>query len=297
MVYYIDRESNHRMLEPVWGRSSIELLYKKHFGFGWLQNWLARVVASPFFSNLWGSFHDLPRSKKRILPFCKKFNIDLSICKKPPEAFESFNDFFTRSLSKASRPICTEADTAIIPADARYTFYENLTDKSSFIVKGTHFQLADFLNSKEQAARFYGGTLILGRLCPLDCHRFYFPYKGEAKKSQLIDGPLFSVSPIATKGNPWIFWTNKRVKTEVLLHKGSYCMVEIGATNCGTIVQTFAPGNVATGQEKGFFKLGGSAIALLFEKDKFELVKDLSLLSGPLEVYCKIGQKLGRIIQ
>lgn len=297
MVYYIDRESHKRELEPVWGRSTIELLYKKHRGFAWLQTLAAQLFAIPFFSKLWGSFHDLPQSKKRIEPFCKKFNIDLSISKTPPDQFVSFNDFFSRTLTSESRPHCPELNSALVPADARYTFFEKLEADTTFLVKGQTFNLVKFLGSSTLASRFYGGTMIIARLCPLDCHRFYFPYQGIAQKSHPIEGPLFSVNPIATKENPWIFWTNKREITEVSLGTKRYCMAEIGATNCGTIIQTFTPGAVTTGQEKGFFKLGGSSLILLFEPGTFELAKDLHLLSGPLEVYCKIGQKLGEILQ
>ena len=75
----------------------------------------------------------------------------------------------------------------------------------------------------------------------------------------------------------------------------SYAMLEIGATNCGSIHQTFIPGRVEKGQEKGYFKLGGSSIILLFEPHTLQLDADLKEDHG-LEIYCKIGQKLGHII-
>lgn len=297
MVYYIDRESHSTIQEPVWGRSTIELLYKPVPGFSWLQKIVSRVLSIPFFSKLWGYYHDLPYSKKRIQPFCKRFNIDLSTSKISPDSFQTFNDFFTRPLTTASRPRCLEPHAVLVPADARYTFFENIQADTSFLVKGTSFNLETFLGSQQLAKKYYGGTLILGRLCPLDCHRFYFPYQGIAKQSKPIPGPLFSVNPIATKEKPWIFWTNKREITEISIGDHTYCMAEIGATNCGTIIQTFTPGQVSSGQEKGFFKLGGSALILLFEPGRFELAHDIHMLTGPLEIYCKIGQKLGRIIQ
>ena len=295
MVYYLDRETRRVQYEPVWGRSTIEFLYKKSQCLGWAQNCLRHLISIPFFSTVWGYIHDLAWSRKRIRPFCEKFSLDLSSCEKPLDQFKSFNDFFTRKLKSDARPLSMGSDDVLMPADARYTFIENLSPHTHFLVKGSQFNLVQFLQSKELACRLYGGTLILARLCPLDCHRFYFPFDGEAESTHLIEGPLFSVNPIATKEHPWIFWTNRRTRTVVhTTHGMCYVMAEIGATNCGTIIQTFKPGKIQKGEEKGYFKLGGSALALFFEKGTLELAQDLRDLSGQgLEVYCKIGQKLG----
>ena len=74
--------------------------------------------------------------------------------------------------------------------------------------------------------------------------------------------------------------------------------IEVGATNCGSIIQEFVPNTwVKKGQEKGFFRLGGSAILILFEPGRIQLSDDLLELSAKgHEVLCRIGQPLGRCI-
>ena len=53
-------------------------------------------------------------------------------------------------------------------------------------------------------------------------------------------------------------------------------MAEIGATMVGTIKQVFKPvEQVEKGQEKGYFRFGGSSVVLLFEPGKIILDKDL----------------------
>ena len=74
--------------------------------------------------------------------------------------------------------------------------------------------------------------------------------------------------------------------------------IEVGATNCGSITQEFVPNTwVKKGQEKGFFRLGGSAIILLFEPGRVRVSDDLLELSASgREVLCHIGQPLARHI-
>jgi phosphatidylserine decarboxylase len=232
-----------------------------------------------------------------ISSFCKKFKIPVSEFEKSLDQFTSFNDFFIRALKPEVRPHDPDPHAALVFADARYTFFENIQLGTSFQLKGIHFDLMSFLHSVSLAERFSGGTMVLARLCPIDCHRFYFPLHGEAHLACPIEGPLFSVNPVATKDRPWIFWTNRRMVTTIQREPGHmYAMVEVGATNVGTIVQTYVPGHVQRGAEKGYFKLGGSAVAVLFEKDSFKLSDDLKELSmSGLEVYCKKGQRLGTI--
>lgn len=297
MIQYIDRETKKIALEPVWGKSCIDWLYKERKGLVWAQNAAASLLSIPLFSHLWGAFHNCTYSKKQIASFCTKFQIDTSEFERPIDQYLHFNDFFTRSLKPSARPHDLQHHSVLIPADARYSYCNNIGPDTQFLVKGVSFNIARFLGLQHEhlVKKFVGGTFILARLCPLDCHRFYFPLEGTAQAASSIQGPLFSVNPVATHQRPWIFWTNKRKVTIVETKESScYAMVEIGATNCGSIVQTFAPGHVEKGQEKGYFQLGGSSIGLLFQPGTFTLAQDIKDLSQQgLEVYCKIGQQLG----
>jgi phosphatidylserine decarboxylase len=72
-------------------------------------------------------------------------------------------------------------------------------------------------------------------------------------------------------------------------------MVEIGATNVGSIQQCFSPGKeVVKGEEKGFFSFGGSCVITVFEKGRIAFDKDLIEQSASqIETFAKMGDRLG----
>ena len=82
-------------------------------------------------------------------------------------------------------------------------------------VKGQQFDLGQLLGDDSLAARFADGSLILSRLCPVDYHRFHFPAAGTPGETRLINGPLFSVSPIALRTRLAYLWDNKRTITRL----------------------------------------------------------------------------------
>ena len=54
---------------------------------------------------------------------------------------------------------------------------------------------------------------------------------------------------------------------------GDVIMAEVGATMVGGIVQTYMGNSAKKGDEKGYFKFGGSTVVLLFEKSKINIDK------------------------
>jgi phosphatidylserine decarboxylase len=234
-----------------------------------------------------------------IVPFCQRFHIDTSEQVLPLDQFVSFNDFFTRALKPECRPQNPDPRVITIPADGRYSVIPVLDPATLIQAKRHYVQLDKLLGCPTLAARFYGGVGVICRLCPADCHRFFFPAKGMARDTMWIHGPLFSVNPVATDLYPWIFWTNRRAVTLVETEgAGLMAYIEVGATNCGSIIQDFVSDSwVKKGQGKGYFRLGGSAIILLFEPGRVSLADDLCALSASgREVLCRIGQDLATII-
>jgi phosphatidylserine decarboxylase len=76
---------------------------------------------------------------------------------------------------------------------------------------------------------------------------------------------------------------------------GRVVIVEIGATNVGSIVQTFHPGlPVAKGAEKGYFQFGGSSMITLFGPGRMRLADDLIEQSRlGRELYARVGDIMG----
>lgn len=72
--------------------------------------------------------------------------------------------------------------------------------------------------------------------------------------------------------------------------------MEIGATNVGSIVQTFEPGLSLQhkGQEKGYFRFGGSATMAFFEPGAVTLANDLlTQTANGIELYARMGDLMG----
>jgi phosphatidylserine decarboxylase len=296
----IDRVTKRPVEEKVWGNGWLSLLYGETLVAQTIgRSLLHLVVRWPAFSWLVGKYYDSAYSCKDIADFCQRFHIDTTEQTLPLDQYTSFNDFFTRRLRPEVRKQDPDPQVITVPADGRYQFFPMIGSTSSFPVKGLNLELEKLLHSAPLAARFYGGVGVLCRLCPADYHRFFFPTEGRAGATSWIHGSLFSVNPIATRHFPWIMWSNRRAITLVELPgRSTMAYIEIGATNCGSIIQEFVPNTwVKKGQEKGFFRLGGSAILLLFEPGRIQLSDDLlELSSSGHEVLCRIGQPLGRLI-
>jgi phosphatidylserine decarboxylase len=140
---------------------------------------------------------------------------------------------------------------------------------------------------------------VCSRLCPVDYHRFHFPVAGVPGEPVLAKGQLYSVNPIALRRSAAYLWQNKRQRVTIDAGPfGLVTMVSVGATNVGTIIETYQPGQaVAKGDEKGYFRFGGSFVATIFEPGRIQLEDDL-IHAGEtaVEVYAKVGSPLGRLV-
>ena len=291
-IPYIDRKRQCQATEEVFGGSALKFLYGK-----WGAPLLNVVAKWPIVSKLYGWMQKSSLTKRKIIPFIEKFHVDAREFEKPVAEFTSFNDFFIRKLNLDYRPIAPGENVAIIPADGRYLFIETIAENWQFQIKGTSFDLRSFFKDESLAKDYTGGSAILGRLCPIDYHRFHFPLSGSASATKVINGSLYSVNPLALKWNPGILSMNKRTLCELETKAfGKVLLVEIGATFVGSIEQTYTPfSHVRKGDEKGFFQFGGSAVALFFLPGTLCLDSDLLKLSQEgLEIYCQMGQSLGK---
>lgn len=293
-IVYIDRVTGRKETEKVFGAAALQLLYGGSF-FGRILSHLASK--QPWFSALYGYCQKTAYSQSKIQPFIKVYDVDPAEFLDPVSSYGSFNDFFIRKLKPAARPIDDDKFSAIIPADGRYWFYADIDHSTTLSIKGSQINIARLLGDAQLARRYHGGACVVARLCPSDYHRFHFPVSCTPGEARLINGPLYSVNPIALRKNLAILWENKR-KVTLLQSElfGEIAYVEIGATNVGTIVETYQPGrHVLKGAEKGYFSFGGSALVLLFEPGKLELSDDLvqATVAG-FEMRCLLGQRLGR---
>lgn len=298
-IVYIDRQTRQKHLEKVYQEWALRFLYGDSRLSRLLRPWLLFFLSKwSGFSRLYGYLQKHPLSARKIQPFIEKFGVDSSEFLDPVNTYRSFNDFFIRKLKPEARPIDPDPCVAVIPADGRYHFYADIEQCSGFIVKGEKFELETLLGEPTLAQEFQKGSMILARLCPSDYHRFHFPCDCLPGPTKLINGWLYSVNPLAVKKNIQIFTQNKRtlciLRTPLF---GRVLYMEIGATNVGSIQETYQPDEwQPKGAEKGYFEFGGSALILLFAKNTIEFDKDLlAATEDGFEIRCLLGQSMGRI--
>lgn len=250
------------------------------------------------FSKAYGWWQSQPWTKSKVEPFIEKYHINDSEFVRRASSFKSFNDFFTRKLKTQARPIDGRRNVAVIPADARYWFYQDISEVDGFVVKGKKFDIGKLLNDSRLAEKYAKGSMAIARLCPSDYHRYHFPCSGIPSPSDLINGYLYSVNPLALQYNLSIFTENKRTLCHFRTDEfGEVLILDVGATFVGAIHQTYKPGaGQDKGSEKGYFSFGGSCLILLFEPGKIKFDQDLVAASkSGKEIRCLMGQSMGSI--
>jgi phosphatidylserine decarboxylase len=285
-IKYLNRESGQVETEQIYGEGFLRWAYGNPLGKLALHGFVKR----PFFSKWYGHRMNAPKTTKKIAPFLESYGLDAGDFEKKTGEFTSFNDFFYRKLKPGARPIANAP--VVLPADGRHLGFAKASEIESVFVKGQKFDLAGLLDSAELAIKYQDGPLLLSRLCPVDYHRFHFPCSGTPGETRLLNGPLFSVSPLALRQQLSYLWENKRTITELVTKDfGTVICMEIGATCVGSIHQTFTPGHkVKKGDEKGYFAFGGSSTLLLFEPGTVTLAADLLETSAKvMELYAKMG--------
>ena len=119
-----------------------------------------------------------------------------------------------------------------------------------------------------------------------------------ATNTRIIKGKYFSVSPVALLCKPEIFFHNKRTICEIINPKiENYLYLEVGATLVGSIVQTYRSDSlVKKGDEKGYFRFGGSTVIIIFKKGRIVFDKDLvENTNNNLETAISMGESIGKI--
>lgn len=288
-IQFYNRQTRSLETESVYGEGPLRFVYENPAG----RLALHALVKRRLFSRFYGWRMDQPSSRAKVGPFIEQFGVDAAEFAEPVENYRTFNEFFYRRLKSGARPLAAGDDTLVFPADGRHLAIPDLATCTNFWVKGVRFDLAALLDDAGLAREFDGGAALISRLCPVDYHRFHFPCAGTPDTPRQINGPLYSVSPIALLRRPSILWENLRWVTRLDSPRfGRVLLLEIGATCVGGVVHTATPGRaVAKGEEKGYFRFGGSCCITLFERGRVRFADDL-LEHGAQgrEVYARMGE-------
>lgn len=204
--------------------------------------------------------------------------------------------FFTRRLNPGMRPFAAKPKLLCSPATGRALIFPELAEGTEFPVRGVAVNLASLLGSSEEAGPFSsGGAALIVRQAPPDYHRCYFPDDGHAGAAAPITGCCQSADASSRHRIADLFHRNRCAITPIdTVHFGHIAYVEIGVFAVGSIVQTYAPGPVVRGQEKGYFRCGGCTLVLLFGPDAIRFDEDLVRDSAAgLEVQVRTGEQIG----
>ncbi|MCF6768004.1 archaetidylserine decarboxylase [Thiotrichales bacterium 19S11-10] len=126
--------------------------------------------------------------------------------------YNSFNDFFIRKLKPNLRPIASQQDQIISPADGNISQYGEISQGQLIQAKGKLFDIMSLLGGEtDYHHKFKQGAFITVYLSPRDYHRVHMPYDGKLVAMTYVPGKLFSVNQTTAEYVPNLFSRNERV--------------------------------------------------------------------------------------
>lgn len=238
-----------------------------------------------------------------IRSFAKAYNVSLDEYERQSlNAYESFNDFFTRELKEDARPIDTTTDGIVSPADGVISQLGQIEDHKVLQAKGRYYDIGQLLADSEDGRYFADGSFATVYLAPSNYHRVHMPFAGTLTKTRYVPGTLFSVNTVTAANVPDLFARNERLVCMFDTQYGKAAVVMVGAMIVAGI-ETVATGKIARtedivesdhdmrfekGDELGRFYLGSTAIIVLPKAAKADWQNTMQA-----ESFVKMGQLLG----
>lgn len=284
-VEYVERATGRRVAESVMGDKALRFAYETLLG----RTLWSVLFGSRRISDWMGRRYDSPRSKKDIAALAAIPGCRWEEAEKPLADYASFNDFFTRRLKPGARPV---GEGLVSPADGRLRLFLNADADLPFPLKGATRSLRTVFDGAAPAGRY---DIAVIRLAPVDYHRFHFPCDCRtADPVRVVPGLYHSVNPIALLRHPDVYADNERQILKGRAAFGDFWLVDVGAFGVGTIVQTFSGAEHAKGDEKGYFKFGGSTVVFVASAGAVAFDLDLVRNSAEgLETRVLCGERIG----
>lgn len=243
--------------------------------------------------------------------FLSRYDVNMSeAIQTDPFAYPTYNDFFTRHLKAECRPIDTNDNTIVSPADGNMAQLGMIKQDQILQAKGHSYSVKSLLGGDlNLTAQFIGGSFATIYLAPKDYHRIHMPLTGRLKKMIYVPGKLFSVNEHAAENIPNLFARNERVIAIFDTVAGPMALILVGAMIVGSIETkwfgTVTPPHSKTiktweydkgsaielskGAEMGLFKLG-STVIVLFAPQAALWDQNININSD-----IKMGSKIGLI--
>ncbi len=238
----------------------------------------------------WMARRKVPRPLRRAVygGFARYAGADLSALDRPIDAFERFDDFFTRPLLDGARPVDARPRVVVSPVDGRVSESGIATAGRLIQAKGLDYSVEGLLGDAAEAAPFIGGAYATLYLAPRDYHRIHSPVAGRVTGYRHIPGAFYPVNPLSVRNVPGLFSINERIVTYLDSELGRVAVIKVAATGVGNISLSYDPkvrshssssGSHTTyrsaiamdrAQELGMFHLG-STVIVLFEPGRVSL--------------------------
>ena len=241
--------------------------------------------------------------KAFIRSFAKAYNVSLEEYERQNfNAYESFNDFFTRELKDDARAIDATNDGIVSPADGVISQLGQIEDAKLLQAKGRYYEIGQLLANTDDGDYFADGSFATVYLAPSNYHRVHMPFAGTLTTTRYVPGTLFSVNNSTAANVPDLFARNERLVCLFDTEYGKAAVVMVGAMIVAGI-ETVATGKItrtkdiqqaqhnialAKGDELGRFYLGSTAIVILPKAAKADWQNSMKA-----NTVVKMGQLLG----
>ena len=285
MASIYDRQAKKYITEKPYKENTLKFLYNTVIG----RVLLKLIVSQHWFNRLLGKYKDSKLSRRDIIPFIKKYKINIKDY--DISTMKSFNEFFTRKRKINYKGGNKKELLAI--ADAKLSAYK-ITNNLKLNIKNSSYTVGEIINDEKLAKEYKNGICLVYRLAMDDYHRYHYLDSGFIKKHYKIPGELHTVRPLSSKYN--VFSRNTREVTVMKTDNfGEVLQIEVGAMLVGKIKNHKNGIMFSRLEEKGYFEYGGSTIIVLIKDGVAELDRDIQICSKRnLEVRVRIGEKIGQ---
>ncbi|KAH0595046.1 hypothetical protein MHUMG1_07345 [Metarhizium humberi] len=201
--------------------------------------------------------------------------------------FKSWDDFFTRRVHDAARPVADPDDDSVIANACESSVFNvahgvGLRDK--FFAKGQPYSLVDMFAHDALAHEFVGGTIYQAFLSALSYHRWHSPVSGTVRRAFVQDGTYFSEPLSEDEGDPRVeidtrgisvaqgYLSALAARAIIVLEAdnpkiGLLGFIGIGMDEVSTCDITVKEGQrLKKGDQLGMFHFGGSSHCLVFQR-------------------------------
>ncbi|MFC6203973.1 archaetidylserine decarboxylase [Psychrobacter urativorans] len=267
-----------------------------------IQQFVPQQKLSRVAGRLAASRHPLVK-RAFIRSFAKAYGVSLKEYERQSfNAYESFNDFFTRELKDDARPIDATVNGIVSPADGVISQLGQIEDSKLLQAKGSYYDIGQLLANKDDGDYFAEGSFATVYLAPSNYHRVHMPFAGTLTTTRYVPGTLFSVNNSTAANVPDLFARNERLVCIFDTDYGKAAVVMVGAMIVAGI-ETVATGRItrskdiqlqqhdmplAKGAELGRFYLGSTAIVILPKAAKADWQQGMSA-----NTTVEMGQLLG----